>query len=66
MTLLWVCLAVLYIGMFVWLGVTTFRRGHMVLGILGFFFPILWIFGAFTEGPNDRVAPPPSSAPPVA
>ena len=25
----------------------------MVLGILGFFFPILWIFGAFTEGPSD-------------
>ena len=63
MTLLWVFLAVLYIAMLVWLGVATFRRGHMVLGILGFFFPILWIFGAFTEGPKDRVAPSPSSPP---
>ena len=66
MTVLWVLLAILYIAMFVWLGVTTFRRGHTVLGILGFFFPILWIVGAFTAGPNDRPAPADPGAPPSA
>lgn len=24
----------------------TFRNGHWILGILGFFFPILWLIGA--------------------
>jgi hypothetical protein len=54
--LLWASLTVLYIIMFVWLGLTTFRRGHTVLGILGFLFPLLWIIGAFTAGPNDEAA----------
>jgi hypothetical protein len=59
MTFLWILLAVIYIAMVVWLGVTTLRRGHVVLFILGFFFPILWIVGAFVAGPNDaRIAPP--------
>ena len=59
MTFLWIVLAVLYIAIFVWLGVTTLRRGHIVLFILGFFFPILWIVGAFVAGPKDvRVASP--------
>ena len=59
MTFLWVLLAVLYIAVFVWLGVTTLRRGHIVLFVLGFFFPILWIVGAFVAGPNDvRIASP--------
>ena len=25
--------------------VVTFRNGHWILGILGFFFPIFWLFG---------------------
>jgi hypothetical protein len=28
----------------------TFRKGHWVLGIIGFFFPILWIIGAILPG----------------
>jgi hypothetical protein len=59
MTFLWILFAVIYIGIFVWLGITTFRRGHIVLFVLGFFIPILWIVGAFVPGPNDaRLAPP--------
>jgi uncharacterized membrane protein len=23
----------------------TFRNGHWILGILGFFFPVFWLFG---------------------
>ena len=58
MTFLWVGLGVVYLVLFVWLGLTTLRRGHGWLFFFGLFFPILWIFGAFTPGPNDvRVAP---------
>lgn len=53
MLVLWILLGVLYLGLLIWLGVTTLRRGHVVLFILGFFFPILWIVGAFVAGPND-------------
>jgi hypothetical protein len=54
--------AILYIAVFIWLGVTTFRRGHIVLFILGFFLPILWIVGALVPGPNDvRAAEPQGS-----
>jgi hypothetical protein len=63
MEVLWVLLAVLYIVMVVWLGLTTLRRGHVVLFILGFFIPILWIVGAFVAGPNDARIPPPADRP---
>jgi hypothetical protein len=63
MTLLWILLAIVYIAMFIWLGLTTLRRGHGWLFFFGIFFPILWIFGAFTPGPNDLEGPPPGDAP---
>jgi len=54
--------AILYIAVFIWLGVTTFRRGHIVLFIVGFFLPILWIVGSLVPGPNDvRPAEPQGS-----
>ena len=43
---LWTLLIVLYIALFISLGVTTFRKGHYVLFWLGIIFPVLWIFGA--------------------
>jgi hypothetical protein len=51
--ILWACLAVLYVLMFFWLGLSTLRNGHGWLFFLGIFFPILWIFGAFSGGPTD-------------
>ncbi len=63
MTFLWILLAIVYIGIFVWLGVTTFRRGHTVLFVLGFFIPILWIVGAFVAGPNDERPASPAETP---
>jgi hypothetical protein len=53
---LWVLLAVLYVALFFWLGIATLRNGHGWLFFFGIFFPILWIFGAFSR-PRDRAAP---------
>jgi hypothetical protein len=63
MTFLWVLLGIFYLVMFFWLGLTTLRRGHGWLFFFGIFFPILWIFGAFTSGPNDPEVAPPGDAP---
>ena len=43
---LWVLLVVLYIALFISLGVTTLRKGHYVLFWVGIIFPVLWIVGA--------------------
>lgn len=46
MTVLWVLLGILYLVCWIFLGLTTFRKGHYWLFGIGFFFPILWIIGA--------------------
>ena len=46
-TFLWFILAMFYISCLFTVCVLTFRKGHTVLGIVGFFFPILWLIGAF-------------------
>ena len=55
MTVIWILLGILYLAAWVVLGLTTFRKGHFVLFVLGFFFPLLWIFGA-VMGPTPRAA----------
>ena len=47
---------VLWIVLMVWLGLRTLRNGHGWLFFFGIFFPILWIFGAFSR-PPERTAP---------
>jgi hypothetical protein len=44
---------VLWIVLFIWLGLRTLRNGHGWMFFLGIFFPLLWIFGALA-GPADR------------
>ena len=44
---------VLWVVLFVWLGLKTLRNGHGLLFFFGIFFPLLWVFGAFA-GPADR------------
>ena len=39
--------ALLWIVLFIWLGLRTLRNGHGWMFIFGIFFPLLWIFGAF-------------------
>ena len=42
-------LILLWIVLFVWLGLRTLRNGHGWLFFFGIFFPILWIVGAFIQ-----------------
>jgi hypothetical protein len=39
--------ALVYIVLVITLGVTTLRKGHLLMFILGFIFPLFWILGAF-------------------
>ena len=39
-------LAALYLVLLVTLAVLSFRKGHWVLGLIGFIFPVLWVIGA--------------------
>lgn len=39
-------LAVLYITFVFTIAVVTFRKGYLVLGVIGIFMPILWLIGA--------------------
>jgi hypothetical protein len=55
MTVLWVLLGILYFVLLVTLGVTTLRKGHFILFIIGFFFPVLWLVGGVI-GPTPRAA----------
>jgi hypothetical protein len=48
-TFLWIILAVLYIALWVTLGMTTFRKGHTALFWFGIIFPVLWIVGAIMQ-----------------
>ena len=40
-------LAILSIVLMVTLGITTLRKGHWVMFILGIFLPLFWLIGAF-------------------
>jgi hypothetical protein len=37
---------VIYVVLLVTLGILTIRKGHMVLFVVGIFFPLLWLIGA--------------------
>ncbi len=54
-TFLWFLLVVLYMAVLITLGVATFRKGHILLFVLGIFLPFLWLIGALI-GPSPRVA----------
>jgi hypothetical protein len=34
----------------------TFRNGHLILGILGIFFPVFWLIGAVLPPTKEAVA----------
>lgn len=52
-TFLWVLLAVIYLSLFVALGLATLRRGHWIMFVIGIFLPVFWIIGAFIP-PTER------------
>ncbi len=39
-------LSVVYVVLILTLGILSFRKGHWVLGLIGFIFPVLWLIGA--------------------
>jgi len=47
-------LGVLYLVLLLTVAVMTFRKGHWVLGLIGFIFPILWLIGAVLPARRRR------------
>jgi hypothetical protein len=39
-------LSILYVVLIFTLAVMSFRKGHWVLGLIGFIFPVTWLIGA--------------------
>jgi hypothetical protein len=54
-TLVWILLAALYLTALLVLGISTLRKGHIVLFCVGIFLPVLWVVGALIA-PTPRVA----------
>jgi hypothetical protein len=54
-TFLWILFSLLYLTALIVLGMSTLRKGHTVLFIVGIFLPVLWIVGALM-GPSPRAA----------
>lgn len=52
--LTWILLLTVYVVLFATVGLYTMRKGHTVLFVIGFLFPILWIVGAMLR-PTRRV-----------
>ena len=44
-----------WLVLFIWLGLSTLRNGHGWMFFFGIFFPILWIFGAFMRPAGQAV-----------
>ena len=53
----YVGLGILYLVLIATLAVMTFRKGHWVLGLIGFIFPILWLIGAVLPSRYRRGTP---------
>jgi hypothetical protein len=45
---------ILYLVLLCTLAVLSFRKGHWVLGLIGFIFPILWLIGAILPARRHR------------
>ncbi len=41
-----ITMSILYLVLILTLAALSFRKGHWVLGLVGFVFPILWLIGA--------------------
>jgi uncharacterized membrane protein len=49
-------LGILYLVLVCTLAVMSFRKGHWVLGLIGFIFPVLWLIGAILPAKRYRRA----------
>ena len=53
-TVWYVGLGVIYLVLLFTLAVLCFRKGHWVLGLIGFIFPLLWVIGAILPDRRRR------------
>ena len=60
--MVWVLAAVLYIVLFIWLGVATLRNGHGWLFFFGIFFPLLLDLRGPGRPTGDRCRAPVAGA----
>src|SRR4029077_12885041 len=49
-----ILLSVIYVVLIITLAVTSFRKGHWILGLIGFVFPVLWLIGAIPPSGRHR------------
>jgi hypothetical protein len=49
-------LGIIYLVLLFTIAVLSFRKGHWVLGLIGFVFPVLWIVGAVLPDRRSRRA----------
>jgi hypothetical protein len=49
-----ILLGCIYLVLLFTLAVLSFRKGHWVLGLIGFVFPVLWIIGAVLPSRYER------------
>jgi hypothetical protein len=47
-------LGILYLILLFTVALMSFRKGHWVLGLIGFIFPILWFIGAIMPSRSRR------------
>jgi hypothetical protein len=50
----WGILGIIYLLLMISLGILTFRKGHWILGLIGFIIPILWLIGAILPSRRYR------------
>jgi hypothetical protein len=53
-TLWFTTLGIIYLVLLFTLAVLSFRKGHWVLGLIGFIFPVLWVVGAVLPDRHRR------------
>jgi hypothetical protein len=53
-TLWFTTLGIIYLVLLLTLAVLSFRKGHWVLGLIGFVFPLLWVIGAILPSRRHR------------
>jgi len=42
----WTAVGIIYLVLVLSLCILTFRKGHWVLGLIGFIIPVVWLIGA--------------------
>ena len=53
-TLWFTTLGIIYLVLLFTLAVLSFRKGHWVLGLIGFIIPLLWVVGAILPDQRRR------------